>query len=466
MLITSVEQKLAGATVTGEPLMLPAGPLGVAAGYEYRKESSSSEFDPLQQAGLNAGNAIPATYGSFDVSELFGEVRVPILKDAPFAKALSFGGAGRWSDYSTVGNTFSWNAGVEWAPVSDLRFRFTAAQSTRAPNINELYSPPSQDFPSVIDPCEGVTATTAGATAEACRRDPGVAANIAQNGAFTLNQADLQGTSGFDRGNPNLQEEKGKSYTVGIIITPTSVQALRNTAFTIDYYRITVDDAIVQTPTQFNLTQCYGGDESFCQFIQRRPEARGANSAGSIARVDTTYTNSGGLKSEGIDLTASYADRIGPGRFSARFAYSYLLDGYLIPLPGAATDYFAGEIGAAEHRWNLALGYTWGPFNVSARLNYIGKSSLDDQFLSEFGVARDGITIPSKTYTDLYFAYNWKKAQFYFGIDNAFDTKPPQLDTNGLIPVSVENTSTGSATDAGVYDAIGRRYYAGVRLAF
>ena len=317
----------------------------------------------------------------------------------------------------------------------------------------------------MIDPCEGVTATTPGATADACRRDPGVAKNIAQNGAFTLNQADLQGTSGFDRGNPNLDAEKGKSYTVGFIITPTSVQALRNTAFTIDYFNIKVDDAIVQTPTQYNLTQCYGGDESFCQFVQRRPETRGANSAGSIARVDTTYTNSGGLQTEGIDLTASYSDRIGPGRFSARFAYSYLIDGYLIPLPGAAKDYFAGEIGAAEHRWNLALGYSWGPFNASARFNYIGQSSLDDQFLSEFGVARDGITIPSKMYTDLYFSYNYRKAQFYFGIDNAFNTKPPQLDTNGLIPVSVENTSTGSATDAGVYDAIGRRYYVGVRMA-
>ena len=465
MLITAVTQKLAGATVTGEAMMLPAGPLGVAGGFEYRKESSRSEFDPLQQAGLNAGNAIPATYGSFDVSEFFGEVRIPILKDAPFAKALNVSGAGRWSDYSTVGNTFSWNAGVEWAPISDFKVRVTAAQSTRAPNINELYSPPSQDFPSVIDPCEGVTATTPGATADACRRDPGVAKNIAQNGAFTLNQADLQGTSGFDRGNPNLDAEKGKSYTVGFIITPTSVQALRNTAFTIDYFNIKVDDAIVQTPTQYNLTQCYGGDESFCQFVQRRPETRGANSAGSIARVDTTYTNSGGLQTEGIDLTASYSDRIGPGRFSARFAYSYLLDGYLIPLPGAAKDYFAGEIGAAEHRWNLALGYSWGPFNASARFNYIGQSSLDDQFLSEFGVARDGITIPSKMYTDLYFSYNYRKAQFYFGIDNAFNTKPPQLDTNGLIPVSVENTSTGSATDAGVYDAIGRRYYVGVRMA-
>lgn len=465
MLITSIEQKYAGGVVTGEPMMLPAGPLGVAVGAEYRKESSRSEFDALQQAGLNAGNAIPATYGSFDVTELFGEVRVPILKDAAFAKMLNVNAAGRWSDYSTVGNTFSWNAGLEWAPTSNFKFRVTGAQSTRAPNINELYQPPSQDFPSVIDPCEGVTATTPGATADACRADPGVAKNIAANGAFTLNQADLQGTSGFDRGNPNLQEEKGKSFTFGLVITPTGIDALRNTAFTIDYYRIKVDDAIVQTPTQYNLTQCYGGDTSFCQFVQRRPDNVGANSAGSIARVDTSYTNSGGVQVEGIDVTASWADRVGPGRMSARFAYSYLIDGYTIPVPGAAKDYFAGEIGAAEHRFNLNLGYAWNSWGVNVNFNYIGESSIDDQFLSEFGLSRDAVKIGSKLYTDMQLTYNYRKAQFYFGVDNLFGTNPPQFDTNGLIPVSVENTSTGSATDAGVYDAIGRRYYVGVRMA-
>lgn len=477
LLSTFVSQKLAGGVVTGEPFMLPAGPLGVAAGVEYRKEHSRSEFDALQQAGLNAGNAIPRTEGEFDVTELFGEVKVPILKDAPFAKGLSVGGAVRGGDYSTVGNTLSWNAGIEWAVTSDVKFRATQARSTRAPNINELFSPPSQDFPSVIDPCVGVTATSAGAKDDACRADPGVAANIATNGAFTLNQADLQGTSGFDRGNPNLNEEEGKSFTAGVVFTPRSIPILQNFVFTLDYYKIKIDDAIVLTPTQFNLTQCYGGDASFCQFIVRRPAPVGANSAGSISRVDTTYTNSGGLETEGVDFTASFSDRVGPGRFNARLAWSYLKDGFLVPLPGADKDYFAGEIGAAKHRGALNLGYSWGPFGVTALTTYIGSSSLDDQFLSEFcanpdgacdvPLGRDAIKFPSKTYTDLQFTYQVaRRAQLYLGIDNAFGTNPPRIDTNALIPVSVENTSTGAGTDAGVYDAIGRRYYVGVRLAF
>jgi iron complex outermembrane receptor protein len=44
--------------------------------------------------------------------------------------------------------------------TSDIKFRGTRAVSTRAPNINELYQAPSQDFPTgIVDPCEGVTAT-------------------------------------------------------------------------------------------------------------------------------------------------------------------------------------------------------------------------------------------------------------------------------------------------------------------
>jgi len=83
---------------------------------------------------------------------------VPILSDVPFADQLTLRAAVRASDYSTVGNTLSWNGGFEWSPIPSLRFRVIRALSTRAPNIGELFSPPSQTFPTgVQDPCVGVT---------------------------------------------------------------------------------------------------------------------------------------------------------------------------------------------------------------------------------------------------------------------------------------------------------------------
>ena len=181
-LATFTSQRVLGASLTGEVFDMPAGPLAIAVGAEYREEFSSSEFDPLTQAGLNAGNAIPPTEGEFDVREAYLEMNVPLLKELPFADSLSFRGAIRASDYSTVGNTLSWNAGIEWAPIPSLRFRAIRALSTRAPNINELYSPPSQTFPTgVVDPCAGVTATSSDPASVACRAAPGVNANIAAN---------------------------------------------------------------------------------------------------------------------------------------------------------------------------------------------------------------------------------------------------------------------------------------------
>ena len=227
-LSTRTTQKLAGAHIDSEIFDLPAGPLGVAAGVEFRKEYSESTPDALTQAGLNAGNAIPATKGEFSVREAFVEARVPLLKDLPLVKELALPLAFRHGDYSSVGSTNSYNAGFEWAVVDDVKFRGTRSLSTRAPNINELYQAPSQTFPTgLTDPCTGVTATSAGIYDARCRADVGVAANIAANGKFTTTLADQQGVSGYNRGNSGLKAEKGRSTTVGMVWTPRSIVALK-----------------------------------------------------------------------------------------------------------------------------------------------------------------------------------------------------------------------------------------------
>jgi outer membrane receptor protein involved in Fe transport len=460
-LVTAATQKLAGATISGEPFQLPAGALGLAGGFEWREETSRSEADALTQAGLNAGNAAPPTYGEFSVKEFFLEARVPLLKDMPFAKSLSASTAVRRGDYSTVGSTNSWNVGAEWSPVSDVKFRATRALSTRAPNIDELFQPAQQTFPTgLIDPCIGVTATSAGAVSDACRAAPGVNANIAANGRFTLNQSDTQGVSGYNRGNPLLGEEKGRSTTIGVVVTPRSIPMLSKFTFTADYFDIKIADAIVSTPRQFALDQCYGGgNTALCSFITRRPTVIGANSAGSLDEIDSAATNSGGVANEGVDVTAAWADRVGPGRLNARLSYTRLLEGYDIPLPGAEQDVWAGEVGDAKHRAGLNLGYEIGKFKLNSTVTYIGRSALDDGFLGAFDLPAESIKIASTTYVDFQGTYQLTKAaQLYAGVDNAFDRAPPPI-ISGL-----PGNSTGTETDASTYDPIGRRFYVGLRV--
>jgi outer membrane receptor protein involved in Fe transport len=461
---TAITQKIAGGTINGElPWGLPAGNVGVAAGYEWRSEDSSSVPDPLTQAGLNAGNAIPPTYGSFIVREAFAETRIPLLKDKFLAKNLDFRGSFRHGDYSTVGSTNSWNYGFEWAPVDDIKFRGTKAVSTRAPNINELYSPPSQDFPSGIsDPCVGVTATSNDPRSIACRAAPGVNANIAANGGvFSLNQADVQGISGYNRGNPDLKAERGKSGTVGVVITPRSIPMLSKFTFTADYFNIRIEDAIVSTPRQFTLQQCYGGgNSSYCSFITRRPTAEGSNSAGSIKYSDTGVSNSGGLGTRGVDLTASWADKVGPGRLNAKVAYTYLKTLWNVPLPGQPADESAGEIESPRNKAVLNLAYKWAGFGLSTTTSYTGRVGLDDQYLANYDNPQDAPRIGAYVTTDFQLTYDVKKNyQVYFGMDNAFDKKAPPI-ISGL-----PGNTTGTETDASAYDPIGRRYYLGLRVS-
>jgi outer membrane receptor protein involved in Fe transport len=461
---TRLTQTLVGGTVSGEPFELPAGPLGLAFGAEYRKETSSTEFDALTQTGLNAGNALPNTAGSFDVKEIYAEARAPLLKNLPLIKTLDASAAVRQGKYSTVGNVTSWNGGLDWGLNTTFRVRANYAVSTRAPNISELYQAPSQTFPTgLADPCLGKTLTGTDAISVACRTNPGVVANMNANGGeFKLNQSDLQGVSGFDSGNPNLKAEKGKSTTIGIVVTPKTIDLLRDFTFTADYYKIKITDAINTPGRQYALDQCYGGgNTSFCNFITRRPADIGPNSAGSLEFIDETSANTGGDLVEGVDLTTSYRTRLGGGTLNARLAYTYIMKAYNQATPQADKDYSQGEVGNARNRWVLNLGYNIGNLGLAATTTYFGTSYLDDTFMrSNFpGSKKEDGKIKAKAYLDLQANYKLGNSEIYFGIDNATGTKAPPI-ISGL-----PGNTTGAETNASVYDAIGRRYYVGLRYS-
>lgn len=464
MLSTFTQQTIAGLNVTGDVVDLPAGALGVALGTEYRAERSRSEFDALQQSGLNAGNAIPATRGDFDVFEGYAETNVPILADMPFAKQLNLRGAVRFSDYSTVGTTTSWNVGGEWQPIDDIRFRVIRAQSVRAPNISELYSPPSQNYPTgLIDPCEGIGATGGGVIGENCRRDPGVLSNIATNGKVTFTQSDVQGISGFDLGNPDLSEEKGKSWTIGAVITPT-IEALSAFSMTVDYFNVKIEDAITAIPRQFILDQCYRtNDQEYCKLI-RRYQAFGVNSAGAIDEVDQPIANAGSLATSGLDITLNHRldlEDIGlAGQLNSRLAYTHVFKGYVIPLEGAEKDSFNGEIGTPRDKAALNLIYGLDNLSVAWTTTWIGNSYLDNQFLASMEWPGN-VGVGNWFYHDVQIRYAaTENFELYAGADNVFDKKPAPILSN------LPGNETGTETASGTYDAIGRFFYAGVKVTF
>ena len=464
---TEITQQVVQGNISGSLFELPGGPLGVALGVEYRKETSIEDSDALTNAGLNAGNAIPDTQGSFDVSEAFAEVKLPLLADVPFFHYLEVGGAVRVADYSTVGTIFSYNGTGTWQPIEDVRIRGSYARSVRAPNIGELFSGLSQTFPSGLsDPCLNAANRTNCLNA-AGLASAGVAANVAANGGnFVLTQGDLQGISGFNGGNPDLNEEKSTSWTVGGVITPRSIEALRNLSLSVDYWNIKIDNVIAAPPRQFILDQCFGqGNNDFCQFVSRRANPTAVNSPGSIEFLNALLINSASLKTDGIDAVLNYRtalDTFGvQGGLRAQIAYTHLFNYDFKPTSVADVDPAAGEIGNAKDRFTANLGYDAGPFGINFTGTFIGKSYEDNNFCASFDAGPRCVGVGSEFYLDTQARFRaTDQFEFYLGVDNLLDNKAPNLLSGTTFNV------TGTDTAADVYDVFGRRYYTGVRLRF
>jgi outer membrane receptor protein involved in Fe transport len=224
---------------------------------------------------------------------------------------------------------------------------------------------------------------------------------------------------------------------------------------------------VIGTATrQTILNQCYAqGNAAFCGLIVRRPAPVGAYSAGSLEFINKTLLNQSQLEASGVDTVVSYRaalDSLAPGlSMNARIAWTHLLKGFVITVPGVAADPFAGEIGTPRDKVNGTLGFNTNKWGVSFSGTYVGKSYEDQAFLASFGLDHHAISVKPKFYLDSQFSFTpLRTYEFFFGVDNLLDTKAPNILSGS--PFNI----TGADTAAGTYDIYGRRFYAGARLRF
>ena len=276
---------------------LPGGPLGMAVGLEYREEKSRFAPAELEDAGLLFNTVTTRSEpvdGKFDVTEVFGEVNVPILADRPFVEDLSLSAAVRVADYSTVGNSLSWSFGGTWMPIDDIRIRATYGQAVRAPNINELFSPPQPIFIGAAqDPCNE-NLIDAGSEFRRANCEALVGPNF---DSTEFVSAFITGRAG---GNPNLDEETAKSLTTGVVYISS---ALPGFTATLDYYEVTIDDAITVVPGLTVVQRCVDAptlDNDFCALVQRDP------TDGFITFFESGQQNVSKLEARGIDFNFGY----------------------------------------------------------------------------------------------------------------------------------------------------------------
>ena len=332
-----IEQTVITALLTGDTgafLNLPGGAIQFAAGAEYRKEKSQSTFDPLvlgiipqtgpanlvgqfigsieprnQSLIFDPTNRTSNAGGQFDVAEVFGEVKLPILRDMPFAHELSLGAAGRYANYSTVGGAFTWNVNAAWAPIKDIKFRGTYSRAIRAPNLTELFDPAQGTTFRPADPCSLVNQNATPSRKANCIA-AATALGIANPTQFIEGYRDpltarFGGTVG---GKPDLQEEEATTWTVGTVIQPSFVPGLTLSA---DYYSIKINNAIALIPAQVIVNTCY--DISFpnlyCDFFQRNAPGAATTTSQNLFgfnNLNQRYLNFARIETAGADFTVNY----------------------------------------------------------------------------------------------------------------------------------------------------------------
>ncbi|KVX02383.1 TonB-dependent receptor [Shewanella frigidimarina] len=450
------EQFVLGSSFTGElPIELADGNIGVAIGVEYREETGSTSPGDLAQSGASSTNQADATYGKLYTRDIYAETILPL------ADGLALDLAARYSDHSITGGDTTWNAGLEYSPIDELKLRASAAGAIRTPNISDLYGGRGETFATVTDPCKGISATNSAdfnANVYAnCMAIPEIAQRVSDTGAFTLTQAEAQGTGGTVGGSPDVKPETAETWSLGFVY-----QAMDNLNFTVDYYNIHIEDAIATTARSTVLRRCFeGGSATFDQTCSGQVER---NSVGALTAVDSGTSNENELDVVGVDFEANYSLEVGPGELSAQLVYTYLDEYTQTAIEDGSVQKFAGEITTPRNRANVNLNYTIDDLKISWSTRYWGKvvdSRSGDNFnYTDFDSLTTYNEVDAVFYHDMNLRYNFTNTfEGTFGVRNVFDKTPPMLPqgTSG---------STGINTVSEAYDVTGRYFYAGVNVKF
>ena len=460
-----IQEQVLSANATGPLVQLPAGAMTLAVGAEERKDSSQEVWDPLTNTGQNGGNALPNVSGAINVREVYAELSVPVLKDFPGFKSLTLDGAYRHGNYSTVGGVNTWKLSVDWAPVQDFRVRAVYSTAIRAPNVGELYCGLAETFPSgFVDPCDGISAASTGATATACKAIPGVSRAIQNGGTFNYSFLDYQNINGFVGSNARLKQETAKTGTFGVVWRP---EALRSLSASVDYFDIKINQAVSVIDPQSSISKCLAnGAPEFCGNVIC------STATGKIITVNQQSINVGAIKTAGIESAVHYKLELPSIGSSLAFELNetHLLQLQQVNFPSAPIQDGINSLSFVDgagfrDRAVLMTYFIRGPLEVSWTANYMCATNDVLPSATTTVVSTLYNSVPAYTYHDVQVRYSipfatTRKLDLYGGIKNAFDKQPP------FLPSGMASEITGTETAASTYDVVGRYFYAGVNAKF
>ena len=472
------EEQIYSATVSGQlgeyGLQSPLATNGasIALGIEHREESLELQSDNAFSTGDLTGQGAPTlpVSGGYNVTEFFGELELPIIEDG-FIENLSFNGAYRYSKYKISNgrkfNTSTYKLGVDFTPISDIRFRAAYNRAVRAPNIQELFSAEYVGLDGASDPCAGfkIAATDFG-----CR-----AQGLAVGQTVTPNPAGQY--NGLLGGNENLNPEKGTTKTAGVVLQP---RFLPGFSLSVDYFDIKLRGAIQGFGADAIVADCSnstaGNIRASCALIKR--DAAGSLWLTSNGYVIDKSTNVGGLRTSGIEVNGNYShelDNIGSVSLSLVGTYldKYETDNGLTEVYDCKGLY-GPSCGAPSPKWRhkarISLN-TLSDIGVSVQWRYFGpaKTEYTSDSLTLKGNFYDfNSSVKSQSYFDLSFTGKFgDNFRWILGTNNLLDKQPPIFHSgSGAFGQSNCGGGCNGNTYPGTYDALGRYLYTGVTLDF
>jgi iron complex outermembrane receptor protein len=465
---TKYEQTVVQGVLSGDVLELPAGPLGVAVGAEWRTFEIDDTPDIREQQDLFWNtSAAKITRGEDTVSEVFIETNVPLLRGMPFVEELTLDASARAFEYDSYGSDSVWKAGLNWQVTPSVRIRGTQGTSYRAPALYELFLGNLTAFQdqTLIDPC-----IDWGNSSNQNIRTNCAAALVPPNYTGLLGESALIVSGG---GQGVLEAETSEARTLGLIWTPDFLDL----SIAIDYFDISVNNQVAQLGPGAILGGCYGSPvypNAFCDLFERNDGAH-PTAPFNISVVNDSYINVNSQTSSGIDITVRYEHEFDFGDLSVEVAATHtkedvvnLFDPNLSS--GFATNDFNGTIGNPEWVGDASVRLDSGDFTYAWFVDYIGPTD-NEVFFSEI-IADDGQ--PGSGYfgrearqinsTDPWLSHDasvrWRgdNVTITGGVQNVFNAQPPVISYNG------GQRLQNYALAATQYDLRGRTFF--VRLGY
>ena len=466
-------QQVVTAAVTGDTgwsLPTSSNTVQVAFGAEYRRDYLGSTTDNAFATGDGAGQGGPTigVTGDADVSEVFGEIQIPLADGQAWAYSASIDAAYRRSEYENLG-TDTYKVGADYAPIEDIRFRASYSRAVRAPNVIELFAAQGFGlFDADRDPCDATTGAVAANCIGTARHQ--VTSTQSNSGALDSPAGQYNLLGG---GNPNLNPEEADTYTYGVVWTPSFVPGFN---LSVDYFDIQVDGLVSSVGALNTLNLCYGqNDAAACGRITR-------NAGGQLwvgtGVVQDLNNNIGGLATSGLDFNANYSfdwEDLGVANMgSVQLSFVGTMLNELITDTGLGTassvydcaGFYANQCGTPNpeyrHRaratwltpWDMDLSATWRHYGeVELAVLNATTGTLNN------GGARIDRYFDAENYLDL--AATWQvmdTVTLRAGVNNVLDNDPQ-------LSYSVGTTGNGN-TYPQVYDSLGRYFFFGVTANF